>query len=154
MALKSVESQNVEFKSNWRDEYLKVICAFANADGGRLIIGVEDKGKSIGLKNTKKLLEDVPNKIKDILGIIPKVTTESKKDKDALIIEVKPSFAPISFEGARTDLNELVEKRILLSKGSGRNVHYVLRQIGDSGDYLAIEEKTPMTLQRRHIDTK
>ena len=25
MALKSVESQNVEFKSNWRDEYLKVI---------------------------------------------------------------------------------------------------------------------------------
>lgn len=30
-----VESQNVEFKSNWRDEYLKVIYAFANADGGR-----------------------------------------------------------------------------------------------------------------------
>ncbi len=27
MALKSVESQNVEFKSNWRDEYLKVISA-------------------------------------------------------------------------------------------------------------------------------
>lgn len=43
MALKSVESQNVEFKSNWRDEYLKVICAFANTDGGRLIIGVDDK---------------------------------------------------------------------------------------------------------------
>jgi len=30
-----VESQNVEFKSNGRDEYLKVICAFANADGRR-----------------------------------------------------------------------------------------------------------------------
>ncbi|MEW6108069.1 MAG: hypothetical protein AB1632_02710 [Nitrospirota bacterium] len=30
-----VESQNVEFKSICRDEYLKVICAFANADGGR-----------------------------------------------------------------------------------------------------------------------
>lgn len=41
MALKSVESQNVEFKSNWRDEYLKVICAFANADGGKLIIGID-----------------------------------------------------------------------------------------------------------------
>jgi len=36
MVLKSVESQNVELKSNWRDEYLKVICAFANADGGKL----------------------------------------------------------------------------------------------------------------------
>ncbi|MBI5099200.1 MAG: ATP-binding protein [Nitrospirae bacterium] len=43
MALKSVESQNMEFKSNWRDEYLKVIYAFANADGGRLVIGIDDK---------------------------------------------------------------------------------------------------------------
>jgi hypothetical protein len=34
MVLKSVESQNVEFKSNWRDEYLKVICAFAYAEEG------------------------------------------------------------------------------------------------------------------------
>lgn len=99
MALKPVESQNVEFKSNWRDEYLKVICAFANAEGGKLIIGVDDKGKSIGVGNAKKLLEDVPNKIKDILGIIPKVSTESKKGKDTLIIEVKPSYAPISYHG-------------------------------------------------------
>lgn len=40
MDLKSLESQNMEFKSNWRDEYLKVICAFANADGWKLIIGI------------------------------------------------------------------------------------------------------------------
>ena len=44
MALKPVESQNVEFKSNWRDEYLRAICAFSNADGGKLIIGIDDKG--------------------------------------------------------------------------------------------------------------
>jgi ATP-dependent DNA helicase RecG len=44
MALKSVESRNVEFKSNWRDEYHKVICAFANADGGKLMIAINEKG--------------------------------------------------------------------------------------------------------------
>ncbi|MFZ5994398.1 MAG: helix-turn-helix domain-containing protein [Thermodesulfobacteriota bacterium] len=59
MAIKSAESQNVEFKSAWRDEYLKVICSFANADGGRLMVGVDDKGKPIGVENAKKLLEDV-----------------------------------------------------------------------------------------------
>lgn len=59
MAIKSAESQNIEFKSTWRDEYLKVICAFANSDGGRLMVGVDDKGKPIGVKNAKKLLEDV-----------------------------------------------------------------------------------------------
>jgi len=40
-----VESQKIEFKLNWRDEYLKVICAFANAEGGELIIGINDKGE-------------------------------------------------------------------------------------------------------------
>jgi ATP-dependent DNA helicase RecG len=124
MALKSVESQNVEFKSNWRDEYLKVICAFANADGGKLIIGIDDKGKPIGIENAKKLLENVPNKIKDILGIIPKVITESKKGKDTLIIEVKPSYAPISYHGryfvrSGSTIQELKGKeltRFLISK--------------------------------------
>ena len=47
MELKSVESQNVEFKSSWRDEYLKVISAFANTDGGKLMLGVDDKGNPI-----------------------------------------------------------------------------------------------------------
>lgn len=99
MALKSVESQNVEFKSRWRDEYLKVISAFANTDGGVLILGVDDKGKPIGVENAKKLLEDVPNKIRDVLGIIPRVITENKRGKDILSIEVKPSYAPISYHG-------------------------------------------------------
>ena len=94
-----MESQNIEFKSAWRDEYLKAICAFANADGGKLIIGVDDKGKAVGVGNAKKHLEDVPNKIKDILGLIPKVIIESKKGKDTLVIEVKPSYAPISYHG-------------------------------------------------------
>lgn len=45
MVLKQVESQDVEFKSSWRDEYFKVISGFANAEsGGNLIIGVDDDG--------------------------------------------------------------------------------------------------------------
>ena len=30
-----MESQNIEWKESWRDEYLKWICGFANAQGGR-----------------------------------------------------------------------------------------------------------------------
>ena len=57
------ESQTVEFKPSWRDEYLKVICAFANTEGGELILGMDDKGNPIGIKKAKRLLEDLPNKI-------------------------------------------------------------------------------------------
>ncbi len=30
-----VESQDTEWKETWRDEYLKWICGFANAQGGQ-----------------------------------------------------------------------------------------------------------------------
>ncbi len=39
------ESQDTEFKQSWHDEYLKWVCGFANAKGGKLLIGVDDAGK-------------------------------------------------------------------------------------------------------------
>jgi len=33
----------------------------------------------------------------------------------------------LSDEGARIDVNELIVKGVLLSKGRGRNTHYVLK---------------------------
>jgi ATP-dependent DNA helicase RecG len=97
--MKNKESQNIEFKVNWRDDYLKWVCAFANTDGGKLIIGVDNKGISVGVKNSEKLLKDLPNKMRDILGIIPKVKLKEREDKDIIIIEVVHSFAPISYLG-------------------------------------------------------
>ncbi len=32
------ENQNIEYKQIWKDEYLKIICAFVNAHGGSLYI--------------------------------------------------------------------------------------------------------------------
>jgi len=67
------ESQTVEYKQNWRNDCLKAISAFANSDGGALVIGLDDRGKPSGLKNVKRLLEDIPNTIRNKLGIIPSV---------------------------------------------------------------------------------
>ena len=50
-----MENQNVEYKESWRDEYLKWICGFANASGGILYIGIDDKGNPCGLKDSIKL---------------------------------------------------------------------------------------------------
>ena len=45
------ESQNIEFKESWHDEYLKWICGFANAKGGKLLIGVDDAGKPVDVQD-------------------------------------------------------------------------------------------------------
>ena len=46
------ESQNIEFKQLWRDEYLKWICGFANAQGGTFGVSESDLMRSANLSTT------------------------------------------------------------------------------------------------------
>ena len=64
----SAEHQQLEWKEAWRDEHLKWVCAFANAEGGTLVIGRDDEGRVVGVPGARKLLEDLPNKARDLLG--------------------------------------------------------------------------------------
>ena len=93
------ESQNIEYKESWRDEYLKWICGFANARGGRIYIGIRDDGKIVGISDSKKLLEDIPNKIKDTMGILADVNLLGKDGLDYTEIIVNPSTYPVSYHG-------------------------------------------------------
>ena len=74
----TAESQNIEFKESWRDEYQKWICGFANAQGGILYVGVKDNGEVCGVQDTKKLMEDIPNKVRDMMGILVEVNLKEK----------------------------------------------------------------------------
>lgn len=93
------ESQNIEYKESWRDEYLKWLCGFANAQGGTIYIGIDDAGNVVGIKDVKKLMEDIPNKIQSGLGIVADVNKHTKDGKDYLEIKVDPSSFPISYHG-------------------------------------------------------
>lgn len=94
-----METQNIEYKESWRDEYLKWVCGFANAQGGKIFIGINDNGDIIGLTGIKHLLEDIPNKIATTLGIVADVNLRSKNSKEYLEINVLPSNVPISYRG-------------------------------------------------------
>lgn len=93
------EQQNIEWKETWKDEYLKWICGFANAQGGKLYIGCDDGGKVVGIANTKKLLEDIPNKIRDAMGIVVDVNRLTEGDKEYIEIDVPPYPIGISCKG-------------------------------------------------------
>ena len=72
------EPPNVEWKSSWRDEYLKWICGFANAQGGVLEIGRNDCGEVVGVSDVLRLLEEIPNKAQSLLGIVVDVDLKSE----------------------------------------------------------------------------
>lgn len=94
-----VENQNIEWKEIWRDEYLKWICGFANAQGGKIYIGTRDDGTVIGVKNSKKLLEDIPNKIQNKLGIVADVNLQVKNGLEYIEIIVNPWSFPVNCDG-------------------------------------------------------
>jgi ATP-dependent DNA helicase RecG len=93
------ETQNIEYKQHWRDEYLKWICGFANAQGGRIFIGINDNGEIIGIDDYKKLMEDIPNKTVNHLGLMIDVNHHKKENKHYIEIDVPVSGVPISYHG-------------------------------------------------------
>lgn len=93
------ESQNIEYKSNWHDDYLKWVCGFANAQGGKIYIGMNDAATVVGVENQKTLMEEIPNKIKNNMGITAEVNLQHEDGKDYIEIVVQPYSVPISLRG-------------------------------------------------------
>ena len=93
------EHQTIEWKESWQDEYLKWICGYANAYGGILYIGKDDDGNIVGINNSRQLLEKLPNKITDMMGIIVDINLkfEGKLEYLEIIVDKYPSL--ISFRG-------------------------------------------------------
>ncbi|TGV03625.1 ATP-binding protein [Flavivirga rizhaonensis] len=94
-----LEKQNIEWKESWRNEYFEWISAFANAEGGKLFIGINDKGEVVGVDDYEKLLVNLPNQIRDLLGVICEVNHHSKDDLNYIEIVINAYSVPISYKG-------------------------------------------------------
>jgi ATP-dependent DNA helicase RecG len=141
------ESQHVEWKESWRDEHLRWVCGFANAEGGALVIGRNDKGRVVGLPDAGKLLEELPNKIRDLLGIVVEVNLREKSGKEYLEV-VTPAYpSPISYRGhyyqrSGSTLQEL--------KGGALD-RFLLRRQGRTWDGVPVPRVTPRMLSKAAV---
>jgi ATP-dependent DNA helicase RecG len=98
------ESENLEFKATTgqRTEAAHTICAFANHRGGRVLFGVDKRGKIIGQDVTDKTLADVAH---EMAIIDPPVMTAIERvpldnGREVLIITVdRGPRAPHCFHG-------------------------------------------------------
>lgn len=88
------ENQNIEYKRIWQDDNLKSICAFANAQGGVMYIGIDDDGQVLGLDNVHKWQEDIPNKIVQNLGIVCEINTQEEFGKTFVCPVLPCRFTP------------------------------------------------------------
>lgn len=83
------ESKELELKSTITNTFLKIVSAFSNYNTGKIIFGVDDNGKIIGLENIEKLCLDLENKINDNINPKPdfRFIKDTKKNIITLIVE-------------------------------------------------------------------
>ena len=129
------ENQNIEWKESWRDEYLKWICGFANATGGKIYIGMNNSGQVVGVADAKKLLEDIPNKVRDVLGIIVDVNLLDKDGLEYVEIDVPPYSNPINYKGQYHYRSGSTKQEL---KGAALN-RFILQRTGRHWDEFPIE---------------
>jgi len=122
----SGESQTVEFKSSlqWdvrqgrqnkalRHEILKTLAAFLNTDGGTLIIGVDDRGRVLGLEEDLALVGRSRDRFEQLLASLlsdnlgaqyaPLIQGrfEEVDGKLVYVLKVQPASEPVFLKGAK-----------------------------------------------------
>ena len=106
------EKKNVEWKARWKDEYLEWICGLANAQGGRIYIGCKDNGEVVGVPDAKKLMEGIPDKVRDAMGIIVDVNLLEKDGLSYLEIDVPACPVCISCKGIYYYCNDGTKQKL------------------------------------------
>ena len=132
------EQQNIEYKSSWHEEYLDWICGFANAQGGKIYIGKNDSGNVIGIADYKDLMEKIPNKIKNLLGITTEVNLLHEDGKHYIEIVVTPYSVPISLRGRYYYRSGSVKQELT---GAALN-EFLLKRAGQTWDDVIEEDAT------------
>jgi ATP-dependent DNA helicase RecG len=130
------EQQNIEYKSSWHDDYLKWVCGFANAQGGRIYIGKDDDGKVVGVEDYKRLMDEIPNKIKNNMGITAEVNLLQEDDKHFIEIIVQPYSVPISLRGRYYYRSGSVKQELT---GAALN-EFLLKRAGHTWDDVVEED--------------
>ncbi len=142
------ESQNVEWKESWRDEYLKWVCGFANADGGVLDIGRNDKGVVVGVADAKRLLEDLPNKVRDTLGIMADVNLRDEGGVQYVEIRVDAYPYPVSYRGEYHYRSGSTKQEL---KGAALD-KFLLRKQGRHWDGVPVPQVAAKDLSKAAVD--
>ena len=142
------ESQLIEYKESWRDEYLKWICGFANAQGGVLYIGKRDDGSVCGVTDSKKLMEDIPNKVRDALGLIVDVDLITENGLDVIKITVEENPYPVNYKG---EYHYRTGSTKQLLQGSALT-NFLLRKTGKNWDSVPLENVSVEDLDKESFD--
>ena len=83
------ESQTVELKREVTDRFCREVVAFANAEGGRIYVGVDDDGTVVGLSKIARTVEVFARRLQlqeQLTGQIADALMEHMQAKGAIVM--------------------------------------------------------------------
>ena len=96
------ENTTTEFKENFDQEAIETAAAFANTNGGTILIGVSDKREIRGITVGKETLRDVSNRISQATEppVVLEIESVDVEGKLVLLIYIaETSIKPVSVRG-------------------------------------------------------
>ncbi|WP_291125409.1 helix-turn-helix domain-containing protein [Flavobacterium sp. UBA6031] len=98
-----IENQYTEFKSSFNEAVIETLCAFVNAKGGEVYIGLDDNGNpvsnfSIGKETIQNWINEVKNKTQPSIIADIEVVIVQGKEVARLRVNEFP-VKPVSFKG-------------------------------------------------------
>lgn len=122
------ESETLELKESFDSKTLETIGAFANTNGGTILIGVRDDGHVTGIILGKNTLEEWAQKMQSKIQprFLPSMIKKTYKGRVVIVITINRATSPISVDGRQFKrvgrTNQLMSseeyKQRLLSSGS------------------------------------
>lgn len=124
------ETKKLEFKSEITNTFLKTVSAFANYEGGRIIFGVSDDGKIIGLQDPVQSRLDIENKINDTIRPQPQFELEIQESDKTVTLKVEAgrntpyTYKSKAYRRSDTSTIEVDEAELVRLILQGRNIKY------------------------------
>jgi len=93
------EGETLEYKRQWTDRALEDLAAFANTQGGTLLLGIRDDGEIVGVTVDDREIQKIANLIASHLGITPSIRVVEMESRPVLEIRVDPAPGLVSYGG-------------------------------------------------------
>lgn len=128
------ETATVEFKTNFNNEVVETLVAFANAKGGKVLVGVSNDKNVVGVTLQEESVQNWINEIKQKTApsLIPDADVLEVANKKVLVFSIQEyPIKPVSFRGRY--YKRMANANHLLSVEDVVNMH--LQTINSSWDY-------------------
>ncbi len=139
--LRQGESLTVEFKESFQEEALQTVGAFANTQGGILLIGVNDSGAPTGVTVGKSTLREITDRIAACTEprVVPDIQVVTLRRRTIIVIQV-PEYPikPVAVRGRC--YRRIGDSNRLLAPAAIAEMH--MASTGTSWDARPLPDKT------------